>query len=344
MNPVLNVSRANNFNLMRITAAVCVLVSHSFVITTGNPETEPLKSLLGVSLGSLSVDVFFVCSGFLVCGSYLHRRSILVFAKARALRIFPALITMLMLTTLFVGVFVSTYSARFFFSDPQAWVYLAKNTVLFFGAEYRLPGAFENTPYAYAVNGSLWTLPHEVRAYLAIALMCWFGLRFMPESLFRFFVAFICISTMGIDTISRYLDITLPYHHFFHLFGLFSAGAVLLLFNFHHSKYLVATSVISLFMLVLAGYFGVFNLTHSVVLPLLVIGIAYLPINIFRSFNRFGDYSYGVYVYAFPIQQSLIYFFADISVGYMIFWALVLSLVAGILSWHLIEKPFLKFK
>ena len=344
MNPVLNVSRVNNFNLMRITAAVCVLISHSFAITTGNPESEPLKSLLGVSLGSLSVDFFFVCSGFLVCGSYLHRRSILVFAKARALRIFPALFTMLILTTLFVGVFISAYDARLFFSDPQTWIYLAKNTVLFFGAEYRLPGAFENTPYAYAVNGSLWTLPHEVRAYFAIALMCWFGLRFIPESLFRFFVAFICISTMGIDTISQYLDIALPYHHFFHLFGLFSAGAVLLLFNFHHSKYLVATSVVCLLMLLLVGYSGVFKLTHSFVLPLLVIGIAYLSISIFRSFNRFGDYSYGVYVYAFPIQQSLIYFFADITIGHMILWALILSFFAAILSWQLIEKRFLKLK
>lgn len=344
MNPALNVNRVNNFNLMRIIAAVCVLISHSFVITTGNPEMEPLKSQLGLSLGALSVDFFFVCSGFLVCGSYLHRRSILVFAKARALRIFPALFTMLLLTTLFVGVFVSTYDAGFFLNDSQTWWYLAKNTVLFFGVEYRLPGTFENTPYAYAVNGSLWTLPHEVRAYLAIALVCWFGLRFIPESFFRFFMAFICISTIGIDTIFEYLDIKLPYHHFFHLFGLFSAGAVLLMFNYHHCKYLLTTSFVSLLILLLSGYFGVFKLTHSFVLPLLVIGIAYLPINIFRSFNNFGDYSYGVYVYAFPVQQSLIYFFPGITIVQMMVWAFLLSFFAAMLSWHLVEKPFLKLK
>lgn len=339
-----NVSRVNNFNLMRIVAAVCVLISHSFVLSTGNPEVEPLKSLVGISLGTLSVDFFFVCSGFLVCGSYLQRRSILLFAKARALRIFPALIAMLLLTTLFVGVFVSTHGARVFFNDPQTWWYLAKNTVLFFGVEYRLPGTFESTPYAYAVNGSLWTLPHEVRAYFAIALICWFGLRFIPESLFRLFITSICISIIGIDTIFACLNIKLPYHHFFHLFGLFSAGAVLLMFNYHRSKYLVATSFVSLLILMLSGYLGVFKLTHSLVLPLLVIGIAYLPINIFRSFNRFGDYSYGVYVYAFPIQQSLVYFFPSITIVPMIIWALLLSFFAAILSWHLVEKPFLKLK
>ena len=70
-----NDARENNFNLLRVLAAFAVLYSHSYALTDGKGLTEPFRAFLGMSLGGLAVDVFFVVSGFLVCSSLLRRQS-----------------------------------------------------------------------------------------------------------------------------------------------------------------------------------------------------------------------------------------------------------------------------
>src|SRR6187455_1951063 len=79
----------NNFNLIRFLAALMVLVSHSFVLSTGRSQLEPFGALLGMNLGNMAVGVFFAASGFLVTGSLLSRQSFSDFVVARALRIYP---------------------------------------------------------------------------------------------------------------------------------------------------------------------------------------------------------------------------------------------------------------
>ena len=101
--------RDNNYNFIRFMAAVAVLVTHSFVLATGRPNTEPLRARLGLTLGSVAVDIFFITSGFLVTASLLNRRSIIDFAWARLLRIFPALLIMLLLTVFVLGVWLNAY-------------------------------------------------------------------------------------------------------------------------------------------------------------------------------------------------------------------------------------------
>ena len=344
MNSDINISRDNNFDLLRVLAALCVLVSHSFAIVTGDPDTEPLNDFLGVSLGSLSVDFFFVSSGFLVCASYMHRRSPLSFVKARALRIFPGLIVMLVLTLIFVGSVISRQPILSFFTDIQTWTYLAKNTFLFFGVEYALPGAFEELPYANVINGSLWTLPHELRAYLALLLICWFTIHFLSFNYLRFILLLTSLLALGFELLTEFIQIRLPYHQFFHLFGLFSAGATLLLWDVHKNKHLHSITIVSGLGLLICVYFDVFKFLHAFIVPIFVIGVAYYPSRILRYYNRFGDYSYGIYIYAFPIQQSLIYFFNEISITSMVLVTLLLSYLFALPSWHFIEKPFLKLK
>lgn len=96
----------NNFNLLRALAAFLVLFSHSYALT-GSSSSEPLRMLLGMTFGSVAVDVFFVISGFLVCGSLLRRQSAIEFMKGRLLRIFPALLVMVGLTVLLLGPLVT---------------------------------------------------------------------------------------------------------------------------------------------------------------------------------------------------------------------------------------------
>ena len=166
----------NNFNLIRFIAAFSVLVSHSYAIHFGSADAEPLLSYLGKSLGSLSVDVFFIVSGFLIYGSLIRKQSLRDYIAARILRIFPGLIFMLILTTFVLGSSISSLTFINFLSEPQTWEYFLKNSILIFRTEYQLPGVFEDNNYGTAVNGSLWSLPFELYMYIALPVLL-FGLK-----------------------------------------------------------------------------------------------------------------------------------------------------------------------
>src|ERR1700733_14431477 len=113
--------RNNNFNIVRLIAASMVLVSHSFTLATGNPETEPFANQIGLTLGTVAVHIFFVSSGFLVTGSLLARKSVSEFFLARALRIYPALWVSQVVTFTIVGLWFTSLSASDFFGHWVTW-------------------------------------------------------------------------------------------------------------------------------------------------------------------------------------------------------------------------------
>jgi peptidoglycan/LPS O-acetylase OafA/YrhL len=163
--------RNNNFNLIRIVAALAVLMTHSFVLSSGNPDDEPLRQTLGMTLGSIAVDVFFVTSGLLVTASLLRSESVVAFAWSRCLRIFPGLLVMLVLTVFLLGPLFTTLQPASYLLDPRTHAYLIKGATLVTGILDRLPGVFESNPYPASINGSLWTMPYEVRMYVLLAVL-----------------------------------------------------------------------------------------------------------------------------------------------------------------------------
>ena len=165
--------RDNNLNLIRIIAAGMVLVSHSFVIASGDPQAEPWHAVIGRSPGGLAVDLFFVVSGFLVTASVMKQTSVLPYLLARGLRVYPGLWVALLLSVLVVGMGYSSLSGAAFFADPQTWRYLARNALMIAGGEGALPGSFPSNPFGPVVNGSLWTLRYELR--LSMCFWLWVG-------------------------------------------------------------------------------------------------------------------------------------------------------------------------
>ena len=164
--------RNNNFNLVRLTAATAVVLSHSFALATGDSEAEPLWSLLGITLGSLAVVAFFMTSGYLVGGSLLSNAQPARFIVARVLRIFPGLWVMLVLTVFVLGPAVSTMGIGDYLRANGTWRYLGTNAVMFLGVDRQLPQVFARNPFADTVNGSLWTLTYELWMY-ATLLVAW---------------------------------------------------------------------------------------------------------------------------------------------------------------------------
>lgn len=330
--------RDNNFNLVRIVAALAVLVTHSFVLSSGNPDDEPLRQTLGMTLGSIAVDVFFVTSGLLVTASLLRSESVIAFAWARCLRIFPGLLLMLLLTVFLVGPLFTTLSPASYLLDARTHAYLAKGATLVTGILDRLPGVFESNPYPGAVNGSLWTMPYEVRMYLLLAAV-WAVihklLRLRGEQFTKAIQALAFLSGAGL-LIMHFASSRDP--SFLRLFFMFFAGAAL----FVSRDRVLLSAPILLFVVVVSMVALVnqhlFFVVYALSVPYLVICIAYVPSETARRYNKVGDYSYGIYIYAFPIQQALAALVPGISATALVFASMILTSGLAVVSWHFVES------
>lgn len=331
----------NNFNLIRVLAAFAVLYSHSYALTDGKGLTEPFRAALGMSLGGLAVDIFFVVSGFLVCGSLLRRQSVLDFIKGRVYRIFPALIVMVLLTVLLLGPLLTSLSVADYLGHKDAFKYFYKNVTLVGGVTYKLPGVFEANPYPLAVNGSLWTLPEELRMYASL-LGLWILLTLLnkrSEKAMRVAVLLVCAMALVWRCVELMQgNVEDPSVR---LFSMFFAGAALKVIwrqELLNWRLFGLCSVVLLLSVVDQRFFA---LAVAVLLPYCVIFLAYVPSGRVRIYNRLGDYSYGVYLYAFPIQQSIAACIVGVGVWSMVALAAILTLLCSVVSWHAVEKPVL---
>lgn len=336
--------RDNNFNLIRIIAALAVLITHSFAVAIGSGDAEPFRGSLGMTMGSIAVDVFFITSGFLVTSSLLNRQSTIEFVWARVLRIFPALLAMLLLTVFALGVFFTSLPISAYLSLPMTYIYLAKGATLFMGVAYNLPGVFDSNPYKSAVNGSLWTMPHEVRMY-AILTIVWIALRITPKlrlTAFQIIVVTFAFSA-GIYFLAG--------HFYFHsksefpkLFFMFFVGAAFYVLREYIvlSHWLFWLFVIGLSVAISDKF--VFFVVYVLAIGYILFYLAYVPSGVIRRYNQLGDYSYGVYIYAFPVQQAIAALIPGVSVPQMILLSAAITILLAILSWHLLEKRCLSLK
>ncbi len=332
----------NNFNLIRIIAALAVLASHSFALL-GQPE--PLGQSLGMSPGSISVDIFFIASGFLVTGSLMLRQRIGDYVLARVLRIFPALLVMLLLTVFGLGVYFTTLPVAVYLGHSQTYFYLVKCATLIAGVTYYLPGVFENNPYKGAVNGSLWTIVYEIKMYLFL-LLFWFVCQFSKKNSQKIFVrTLIACAVLAGFLVFFHQFVKRDQDHSVRLFFMFFSGAAYWVLKEHIrlSGKFFCLAVGALLLAAVAGtqaFFVVYQLSIAYVLFYL----AYVPAGWLRKYNAAGDYSYGVYIYAFPVQQSVAALLPGVSVLLLTLISVAVTLTLAALSWHWIEQRALRLK
>lgn len=334
-------NKDNNFNLIRIVAAMSVLITHSFALAIGTGDAEPFRNALGMTIGAIAVDVFFITSGFLVTASMLTRKNVIEFSVARILRIFPALLVMLALTVFFMGLLFTSLPFTSYVFNQATLLYLVKSATLIAGVGSTLPSVFMDNPYPNAINGSLWTMPYEVRMYVLLVGI-WIVLHTKKRALEQ--TVTVSAITSGIFLIFShlYFGIDSP---FAKLFFMFFSGST---FYFKREKIeiLLPTFLISVGLLaasVLAGK-QVFFVFYTLSIAYIVFCIAFIPSGRIRQFNLYGDYSYGVYIYAFPVQQSVAALIPGVSVLAMFTISLPTTLLLAILSWHLVEKRALALK
>jgi peptidoglycan/LPS O-acetylase OafA/YrhL len=326
--------RDNNLNLIRAIAAFAVLISHAVPIAAGPMLPEPLENLIGYSLGTVSVMMFFVISGFLIPLSFERAPSHQRFIKARVLRIFPGLTVNLVFVALILGPLVTTLPLWTYLSDPQSILFILRNIALV-PLVYTLPGVFEGQPTS-TIVGSIWTLRHEVGCYLMVFLLGLFGL-YRHQSAFRILSLMYLIALWPALIIS---DITLhPLLLGFTKLSLpFVVGMGFYAWRQHLPLTLWGVAVTACAAWALSQTLFYYP-ALCLALGYATFWLSYIPSGAIRAYNQIGDYSYGIYVYAFPAQGWAVWAFGPQSPFENILYATIPTIVLAVASWHLVEKP-----
>src|SRR3954451_11023912 len=168
----------NNFLIIRLMAASLVIIGHAPALAAPHPNyMDPFTLYLGYEYsGSVGLYIFFVISGFLVTASFEHRGNLIEFAKARALRIYPALVVCTLISALVLGAGLSSMPTTQYLASSDTWSYVAYVGSLY-GYVATLPSVtFNDRQWGIVVNGSLWSIFVEARLYVVVALFGVFGL------------------------------------------------------------------------------------------------------------------------------------------------------------------------
>jgi peptidoglycan/LPS O-acetylase OafA/YrhL len=324
------VERHNNFDLLRLVAATSVIFSHAFLLAENSQAHDPLMILTGgqTILGLVGVFMFFTISGFLVTQSFETTASPFVFLAKRALRIFPGLIACLVVCAFVIGPLVTALPLADYLGRREPYLFVLHNAVLHVSYNH-LPGVeFWRGYIGGIVNGPLWSLPCEVLMYLMLFVLGVCRLLTLPVGLIL----------LAIGVIAIWFDYAKPFGGFFWLLGFFAAG--ICCYRLRGTRFFAARwAWVALAGLALSIPARLFLTTFPIFGSYLTI---YLALN--RRLRpvpaaRYGDLSYGLYIYGWPIEQCIVYFSRGAAPWWGVFGiSLVMTALIAALSWHGVEN------
>lgn len=335
--------RNNNFDLLRLMASLAVMLGHSYGIQPGGMESM-LALTHRESFGSLAVYAFFLISGMLVSASFAARPQLLPFIVARATRIWPGVIVCSAFIAFVVGPIFSSLPAIGFLSTPDVFRWLARNASLMGQVGGPLPGLFNDNHLPSLVNATAWTLPVELQCYVLVLVAGVTGLIRSRWGLTAFGVvaavafAYFVVHPLNSEFLKNFFILALAYS--FYPVPFFILGMVL---------YGLREKV------VVSGKLALVLLTGAVVLRYTPPGTVFLYLCFtygllwFSSARAFfplrprHDYSYGIYLYGFVVQQVFASFHPTMNNYLSLLVTMPITVALAALSWHLIEQPALQW-
>ena len=329
--------RPAGFDYMRIALAVIIVIWHSGVTSYG------LDASQDIALGPLRIlwaallPMFFALSGFLVSGSLERSKTLVSFLGLRVIRLVPALAVESVVSIVILGMLFTTLPLGVYFSNPLTARYLFN---IVGHIQFYLPGVYQANPYPGIINAQLWTLPFELMCYILISLFALIGAYRLKKLLLLG-----CIVLQAILIVRGIIKVE-PDHAI--------VGGPILVMSFMWGVCLYRWRDWIPYSLPLAVIAGVLTalllLNHrtAFAVPLFAgyltvyLGMTNPPRNRFVSS---GDYSYGIFLYGFPIQQAV----AALTPGYRL-WivncliSLPVVVAVSALSWFFVEKPAMRLR
>jgi peptidoglycan/LPS O-acetylase OafA/YrhL len=324
------VDRHNNFDVLRLVAALSVILSHAFLLSENSQAHDPLMILTGGQcvLGVAGVFVFFTISGYLVTQSFATTPLPLVFLAKRGLRIFPGLILCLVACVFVIGPLVTRLPLSDYFSRRAPYLFLLHNAALYVH-DNRLPGVeFWPGNIGGIVNGPLWSLPCEALMYLMVFILGVARLLSLPAALALLAAGIGCVWFRIVD----------PWGGAFWLLPFFAAGFCCYRLRGPGliSRRAAMLAAAGLALSIPAQLFLVaFPLFGSYLVIWLALNRRLQPL----PAARFGDLSYGLYIYGWPLEQCVVYFSGGRAAWWQVFLiSLLLAAAAAFVSWHAVES------
>ncbi|WP_394778175.1 acyltransferase family protein [Undibacterium sp.] len=334
-----DIKKENNFGFLRLFFAVLVVISHSPEMIDGNRSREILTSIFGtMSFGEVAVDGFFLISGYLITKSFEKRQSTVVYFVKRILRIVPGYLVCFWTCVLLIAPFVG--------GKLELWTIKYQFLQTLFMLAPDVPGVFHGQPYP-VLNGSLWTIAYEFKCYLLTAILGLIGAYQYKHRL----LLVPCVAALLILSAMHILDgHSLVGNHFIgnpasflRFFGIYGVGMTFYLFRdrvklTNKGAAMAAVILISLFFsqhlaeaaFAICGGYLIFWFAFNVRAPLL---------------SRIGsrtDISYGLYLYAWPIQSLVIWTLGNVGPWFLCGITGVLAGALAYASWIFVEGPFLR--
>lgn len=324
----------NAFGFLRLFFALLVIVSHAPELADGDRSREPLTQIFGtISFGELAVDAFFFVSGYLITQSYLQTHDIGAYIRKRVVRIYPAFLVCSAVCLVVVariagatnvdpvGSFVSALSLQM----PQA------------------PGTFASLP-RHAINAAAWTIVIEFRCYLMVVMLGLTGLFKRPMMVAALAIFSYFFFVLGLHAKLEQLHDpgnARPVLEHVRLFSVFLTGSAFFLWRDairFKPRYLIAAVV-----LLLAGLTSNYTAQAAVAAAggYLILFVAKHG-KALAGVNNENDVSYGIYLYAWPIQQMVLLYFPGLPLLASGLLTAMLAYAAGWLSWRAVEKPMLE--
>lgn len=307
--------KSSNVSFMRFIAALFVIYSHSFVLSTGSDAGELFMYItrLNYKFSHIALTIFFLFGGFYITKSFIDSKSIFKYFKSRILRIFPPLIMLVLITVFVVGPIFTTLELKDYFSHPDTYKYL-KNILLTFTDG--LPGVFTNLKI-HSINGALWTLIFEFNCYIFVAILGVLGILKKKEITLGIscFIWFIYIFRNNIFA-SDFVFLNMGFFNLLWFLSIFSIGMVFYLFK--DSIKIDGKIAIACFLIVCICFcIGVYDeaVTFFGAYPLIY--LAYSPKIKMPKLKHIGDISYGIYLYGFLIQVMIISLFGGTMHPYL---------------------------
>ncbi|HEY6425509.1 MAG TPA: acyltransferase [Pseudonocardiaceae bacterium] len=333
------------FAWLRMIGALTVVVDHSAPLTDSSRLTVfPIS--WNLSPGYIALMGFFAMSGYQISDSWRQDPSWWRFSAKRVLRLWPPLLCVVFFTALIIGPLVTRYSLRKYFSASETWGYIVNNAGLY-TLQHRLPGVFDGNPWPWSANGSIWTLSMEFTGYLLVLALGAFGL-------FRRAPWMTIVLTLVLIALDRRFEagignpghggsfLQVPIGSMVAFLVAFSIGMVL--HAYRHQIPLspfVAWSLVGLQIAVHTTKAGALTLPFMAGYGAIVLAFHW-PARL-EGYDSWVFGSYGLYVWAFPVQQLLI--MAGASTQWLLtVTALPLSYLCGWLSWRYIEQPTLSLR